>query len=102
MTTHRITGHTDVYEIGEGPATSLRRWRLRRAGHDVPRTRRRRTRDRWHRRWQAEHTGDMAHLGATRRWTRTGAFIAHESKVQHALDPTTRRTAWRQLTTRTR
>ena len=41
----------------------------------------RRTPDRWHRRYQAEHTGDLAHLGASRAWTRTGAFIKHTRKA---------------------
>lgn len=101
MTTHQPIehGHIDVYPIGDGIAARLRRLRLRLAGAIPPgdTSHHRRTPDRWHRRWQAEHTGDHANLGATRRWTRTGAFIAHGVKVNRARDPHPRRTAWAEL-----
>jgi hypothetical protein len=76
-------GHTDVYEIGSGIRTRLQSVRLRWALGYKP-FNRRRTPDRWFRRWQAEHTVHQ-HLGATRAWTRTGALIAHERKVRRWL-----------------
>ena len=85
MTDHAAgSGLIDTYEIGEGFGVTVRTWRLRLAGWHIPahQRRRRRTRDRWHRRWQAEHTGTYDHLGATRGWTRMGAFLAMHRRIQ--------------------
>lgn len=86
-----MSGYIDTYSIGDGIAERLRASRLRLAerrgialGGPAPQRAARRTPDRWHRRWQAEHTGDLAHLGATRAWTRTGAFILHARRCQAA------------------
>lgn len=99
-----VTGHVDVYALSAGFLGRARRLRLRLAlrvpGAELGHVRR--TPDRWGRRWQAEHTGRYAYLGATRRWTRTGAFIAHTAKVKRAEDPRPRRTAWRDLRARLR
>ena len=97
-----MTGHVDVYALSAGLVGRARRLRLRLALR-VPKAELgtvRRTPDRWGRRWQAEHTGSYAYLGATRRFTRTGAFIAHTAKVNRARDPQPRRTAWRELRSR--
>ena len=76
------TGHIEVYTIGSASWERLALLRLKLTGvapkdASYPR----RTPDRWHRRYQAEHTGDLAHLGASRAWTRTGAFIKHTRKA---------------------
>lgn len=88
MTDKIERGHVDAYEIGQGVRSYVARQRLiltpatRVLFHD-PRLRikRRRTKDKWHRRFQAEHTGDFQHLGAVRAWTRTGAFIKMHKRI---------------------
>lgn len=75
----------EVYTIGSASWERLALWRLKRAGIVPPSTKsNRRTPDRWHRRYQAEHTGDLAHLGASRGWTRAGACINHHRKCRKA------------------
>lgn len=68
-------GTIDVYTIGDGIANRVCLWRLRRSGVPVTPAKARRTSDRWLRRWQAEHTGEYAHLGAVRAWTKIGAYM---------------------------
>ncbi len=80
----------DVYSIGTG----IRGWvaGIRLALYvGAPRPRYRRTPDRWLRRWQAESTDEFDYLGATRAWTRSGAYIRHDRKVCAAMSPPTRR-----------
>ena len=76
-----MTGHIEAYSIGSAWWERLTLRRLILAGiapaYERPG---RRTTDRWHRRYQAEHTGTYAHLGASRGWTRSGAFIKHHRK----------------------
>lgn len=72
--------------MGQGLGFTVRTWRLRLAGIPIPphQRKRRRTRDRWHRRWQAEHTGRHQNLGAARAWTRAGAYIAMHRRIRKA------------------
>ena len=87
MTERPTTGHIEVYDIGEGWAVWMRRLRMHVAGV-APREmvrRRRTTTDRWHRRWQAEHTGELDRLGAARGWTRTGAYIAMHRRIEREM-----------------
>lgn len=78
-----MVGYIDVYKIGDGFPERIRSWRLRLArvshsGDWHPR----RTKDRWRRRWQAEHTGSFEVLGAVRAWTRTGAYIRMHRRIR--------------------
>ncbi len=81
------SGHIDVYPIGDGLVTRVRSWRVHRAFPHAPPSPHRRTSDRWKRRWQAEHTDTFAYLGATRRWTATGALIAHQRRIDQEPKP---------------
>lgn len=81
---HDTTGHIEVYAIGDGFACRVRAWRLRRFRSPLSGHHHRRTSDRWGRRWQAEHGGDFAHLGAVRGWTRTGAYLAMSKRITEA------------------
>lgn len=74
----------DVYEIGAGVRSRVALYRLKRAGIAERHERHRRTQDRWHRRWQAEHTGGFDYLGAVRAWTRSGAYLKMHRRVEQA------------------
>ena len=76
------SGHIEIYSLSSGVRGRVAAWRLRKLGANW-RTERR-IPDRWGRRWQAEHTGFYAVLGARRAWTRTGAYLRMERAITRA------------------